>query len=92
MANRVSRQTYKALRAFAKAVRAVTDIYDQPSPDSNAEYLAREYLPEMTSMLKDQLVTVVGDQSIREDILTSAGLDYMCEDVAMLAQELDMEG
>ena len=28
MANRVSRQTYKALRAFAKAVRAVTDIYD----------------------------------------------------------------
>ena len=91
MASKVSKQTRKALKAFGRSIKTLVEILESPNPDANSQYLADEFLSDMEDMFKMQLVSVVEDQEDIDGILISVGLDYMCEDVAMLAQELNME-
>lgn len=92
MADRLSKETIRALKSFAIAVKTVGDLFECPSLDARGKYLATEYLKEMEDMLKEQLVTVVPTQDTRERILMSTGLDYLVEDVELYAQEQNEDG
>ena len=81
----------RALLTFARAVRQVADLAEIPSPDPLTEYHCREYLDVMETLLVDQLVTAVPDQSEREAILSVAELDYLWERVCARMDQLEEE-
>lgn len=87
MVRKTPKEVRRAVKALAKAVRAVADIYDMPSPTMQGKYLAEEYLPDMVDILVQQLVTSIPNEAGRQEILSSCGLDFLSEKVETLAAE-----
>lgn len=91
MVRKTPKEVRRAVRALAKAVRAVADIYDMPSPPEQGKYLADEYLPDMVDIFVQQLVTSIPSEAGRQEILSSCGLDFLSEKVEALAAEWSEE-
>lgn len=81
----------RAVRDYARAVRRVVDLMDIPSPDPQTEYHAKEYLPEMETLLLHQLLTATLSEETRLEILSAAGLDYLSDRLSALALKWDSE-
>ena len=77
----------RAVRAFARAVKAVADLADLPSPDPLTEYHAKEYLEEMETLLVHQLLTAFGSDSDRVELLSAYELEYLAEMVRSVEKE-----
>lgn len=73
------KEVRRAVRAFARAVKAVADLADLPSPDPLTEYHAKEYLEEMETLLVHQLLTALSSAEERRKVLAAFELDYLIE-------------
>lgn len=81
------KEVRRAVRAFARAVKAVADLADLPSPDPLTEYHAKEYLEEMETLLVHQLLTAFASEEAREAVLAEYGLEYLSVKVLYLGRE-----
>ncbi|MBR6932308.1 MAG: hypothetical protein IKH49_03285 [Bacteroidales bacterium] len=81
------KEVRRAVRAFARAVKAVADLADLPSPDPLTEYHAKEYLEEMETLLVHQLLTAFGSDSDRVELLSAYELEYLAEMVRSVEKE-----
>lgn len=83
----MTKEVRRALKAYARAVRLVDDMFDIPSPSPVTEYHCHEYSTEMEDMLIEQLLTSTDIAEERDAILVGAGLDHLVEDLHLKAEE-----
>ncbi len=80
---------HRAVLSFACAVRRMIDLTEIPSPDEGTEYHIAEFLPEMETLLVEQLVCSLSDHEERKAILHVAGLDYLEMRLDQRARQLE---
>lgn len=78
----------RAILSYARAVRSVVKLGQIPEPDPLTYGHVMTFLPEMESILVDQLVTEVSDFEEINAILSAADLEYLSYQVSALMDEL----
>jgi len=71
----------KAVEAMASAVRKVEDLADKPAWTPGEKTHVEEFLPQMESMLIDQMATSVGKRSEQSRILAKYELDHLQDEL-----------
>ena len=85
--HRCPKRVLKAVMLYARAVRCVEDLAELPFPDPQTEYHAVEYLPEMETLLLEQLLTAVPSELMRDTVLCSAGLEHLQSKLHYMAED-----
>lgn len=75
---------------FARSVRMVEELSEQPSQSSLVKYHHRTYLETMERLVVQQVVTAFEDTAERKAILESAGLGHLVGDAEELERMWDV--
>ena len=81
------KEVRRAVKAYAKAVKLVSELCEMPFADPQTEYHGIEYIDEMETLLLHQLLTSMQTNRERDAVLSGAGLEHLRTRLHVMAKE-----